>query len=152
MPLIEWTQELEIGIRVIDGQHRRIVDYINDLHEADKTNDRNEVGRVIEDLIDYTYSHFEFEEALMDEAGYDALAIHQGTHQAFRGRVDELKQRFVDGENVAGDLIELLQTWLIRHIMSDDQSYAALVRQKMPRIENQEGGNWIGSAIKKFFG
>ena len=152
MPLIEWTPELEIGIRVIDGQHHRIVDYINALDEAQKTDNRDQVGRVIEDLIDYTYSHFEFEEALMEEAGYDALSIHQSTHLAFRERVDGLKNRFVAGEDVAGDLIELLQTWLIRHIMSDDQSYAALVRQKMPRIENQEGGNWIGSAIKKFFG
>lgn len=152
MPLIEWTQELEIGIRVIDGQHHRIVDYINDLHEAEKTDDRPVIGRVIEDLIDYTYSHFEFEEALMEEAGYDALAIHQSTHQAFRDRVDTLKQRFTDGDDVAGDLKELLQTWLIRHIMNDDQSYSSLVRQKMPHIEKQQGGSWISGAIKKFFG
>lgn len=151
MALIEWTDELEIGIKVIDGQHRRIVDYINDLDTYQKTEDREGVSRVFQDLVDYTYSHFAFEEALMEEAGYDALAIHQSTHQAFCGRVDALKQRFVDGEDVAGDLTELLRTWLISHIMSDDTSYSGMVKEKMPRIEDQQNGNWLGNAIKRFF-
>jgi len=151
MALIEWTPELEIGIQVIDGQHRRIVDYINDLDEAEKTDNRDVIARVFEDLIDYTYSHFEFEEALMEEAGYDALTIHQSTHKAFRSKVDQLKTRFSQGEQVARDLVDLLKTWLLEHIMHDDQSYSSLVKEKMPRIQKQQSGNWISSAIKRFF-
>jgi len=151
MALIEWTAQLEIGIPVIDGQHHRIVDYINDLHVAEQSGDDALTGRVIDDLIDYTYSHFAFEEALMEEAGYDALVIHKNTHQAFRDRVDALKARFQRGESVAGELASLLQTWLIQHIMSDDTSYAGLVKQNMPRIEQQHSGNWLKAAIARFF-
>ena len=32
--LITWTPDLSVGIDVIDGQHQRIVEYINMLHEA----------------------------------------------------------------------------------------------------------------------
>jgi hemerythrin len=152
MPRIEWTDELCIGIPVIDGQHKRIVDYINELHDAGATAPAATTGRIIDDLIEYTYSHFAFEESLMEEAGYDALPVHSKTHDAFRTRVDAIKARHLAGEDVAAELAELLQTWLIRHILNDDDSYAGLVKQKMPRIEGQQDGSWIGNAIKRFFG
>ena len=151
MAHIEWTPELEIGIDVIDGQHHRIVDYINELTDIAAGGERTVVGRVISDLIDYTFSHFAFEEALMEEAGYDSLSIHQNTHEAFRRRIADFKQRFEAGEAVAEPLAELLRTWLVSHIMSDDVSYAGLVREKWPGIRSGDGGNWLGKAIKRFF-
>ncbi len=152
MSPIEWTSELEIGIDVIDGQHRRIVDYINELQPLTEDADNAVTARVINDLIDYTYSHFAFEEALMEEAGYDSLPIHRKTHEAFCARIEDFKQRAAAGEAVAAPLGDLLRTWLLGHIMSDDTSYADLVKQKMPRIRRQEGGAWIGSAVRRFFG
>jgi hemerythrin len=151
MSHIEWTPDLEIGIAVIDGQHRRIVDYINTLHDVGQHPDREVVGRVISDLIDYTYSHFAFEEALMEEAGYEFLAIHQKTHGSFCERIDELKARFDACQDVVEPLTTLLKTWLIQHIMSDDTSYCALVREKMPRIEDKDQGTWLNGALRHFF-
>lgn len=151
MSQIEWTQELEIGIGVIDGQHRRIIDYINTLDDVSQIPDREVVGQVIGDLIDYTYSHFAFEEALMEEAGYEYLTIHQNTHKAFCERIDQFRKRFDDGDDVAEPLAELLRTWLINHIASDDESYADIVKAKMPRIENKNQGNWLSNTAKRFF-
>lgn len=150
-PPVVWSEALEIGIPVIDGQHRRIVDYINRLSAAAPDANRDTVAQVIDELIDYTYSHFAFEEALMEEAGYPAAAIHCRTHEAFRGRLDGLRGEFDAGSDVAGQLAELLRTWLLRHIMSDDTSYAALVRQKMPRLQAAERGNWLGKTLARFF-
>lgn len=151
MAHIEWNHDLEIGIGVIDGQHRRIVDYINTLDDVSRTPDREVVGRVIGDLVDYTYSHFAFEEALMEEAGYGLLTIHQNTHKVFCERIDDFKKRFDDGADVAEPLAELLRTWLINHIVQDDRSYAGLVKEKMPRIEAGEHGNWLKNALTRFF-
>lgn len=151
MSHIEWTQDLETGIGVIDGQHRRIVDYINTLNDVSQIPDREVVGQVIGDLIDYTYSHFAFEEALMEEAGYEYLTIHQNTHKVFCERIDQFRKRFDDGDEVAEPLAELLRTWLINHIVSDDESYADIVRAKMPRIENKNQGNWLSNTAKRFF-
>jgi hemerythrin len=151
MALIEWTEDLNTGIQVIDNQHQRIVEYINTLDDVSRIPDREVVGKVVGDLIDYTYSHFAFEEALMEEAGYEYLSIHQNTHNSFCERIDQFRKRFDDGEDIAESLAELLRTWLINHIMSDDESYAALVKEKMPRIESKHQGTWLGSAVKRFF-
>jgi len=150
MPHIEWTEELELGIPVVDGQHHRIVDYINEIY-ALEGDDRATVQRIVDDLIDYTFSHFAFEETLMEEAGYEALAIHKETHLAFRKRVDQLKTRFVAGENIASDLAALLETWLIHHIQNDDTSYAPLVREQMQRLRAQQNGNWLSDTVSRFF-
>ncbi|MDJ0741101.1 MAG: bacteriohemerythrin [Gammaproteobacteria bacterium] len=152
MQSIHWNADLEIGISVIDGQHRRIVDYINALHAIGDRGDRRVVGAVLHDLVDYTYSHFAFEEALMEEADYPLLAVHQETHVAFRDRVDGLQRRFDSGDEVVGELAELLKTWLLGHIAEDDRSYADLVREKLPRIERRQRGGWLGNAVQRFFG
>ena len=152
MQPIEWSSELEIGIDVIDGQHRRIVDYINELQRVTDEENDPVTRRVINDLIDYTYSHFAFEEALMEEADYDSLPIHRKTHEAFCSRIEDFKRRSEAGEAVAQPLGDLLRTWLLRHIMSDDESYAELVKEKMPRIRRQDKGSWLDQSLRRFFG
>lgn len=51
---MEWNDSYNIGIEVIDNQHRQILDYINILEEVRKTGDRGKIKEVLEDLIDYT--------------------------------------------------------------------------------------------------
>ena len=63
---IKWTNDLNTEIDVIDKQHRRIVDYINDLESAHGKQDRELVRQVLDDLVDYTMSHFAFEENLQE--------------------------------------------------------------------------------------
>ena len=70
MERIEWTADLNLGIDVIDSQHRNIVDYINQLTEAIETQQDHEVLSVLEQLASYTIDHFVFEEELLEKAGY----------------------------------------------------------------------------------
>ena len=151
MQRVEWKQEFEIGINVIDTQHKRIVDYINQLVDFDGHASHDQIAELINALIDYTYSHFAFEEALMEEAGYEFLSVHQRTHEAFTEHVGELHQRFNEGEDVSKEIGVLLQTWLINHIQDDDQSYAPVVQQQLAVIEKKDAGGWLSNAIGRFF-
>ena len=98
-----------------------------------------------------THSHFAFEEALMEEAGYEFLDEHKKTHQAFATQINGFHKRFHQGDDVSEELTELLQTWLLRHIQDDDQSYGSVVRKQYAVIEKNESGNWLKNRIKKFF-
>jgi hemerythrin len=151
MQHVEWKPEFEIGINVIDTQHKRIVDYINQLVDYEGHASRDEMAELINALIDYTYSHFAFEEALMEEAGYEFLTVHKRTHQAFTDHVSDLHQRFKQGDNVCTEIGTLLQTWLINHIQDDDQSYAPLIQQQLAVIEKKESGGWLANTLKHFF-
>jgi hemerythrin len=151
MQRVEWKPEFEIGINVIDTQHMRIVDYINQLVDYDGHASHGEIAELINALIDYTYSHFAFEEALMEEAGYEYLSAHQQTHEVFTEHVAELHQRFNKGDDVSAEIGTLLQTWLINHIQDDDQSYAPVVKQQLAVIEKKDAGSWFSNAIGRFF-
>lgn len=150
MAHLKWSSVLDTDINVIDSQHKRIVQYINDLYDAQETGDRDKVGNVIDELVDYTLSHFAFEESLMEQAGYPFLIPHQKIHKLFTERVSTYVARYKAGEDVAGDLIVMLQKWLVNHIKLEDGDYKDIVKKNMKKLEKDEG--WLKSAISKFFG
>ncbi|MES9887358.1 MAG: bacteriohemerythrin, partial [Candidatus Sedimenticola sp. 6PFRAG1] len=119
MAYLQWSSSLDTGVDVIDEQHKRIVQYINDLYDA-QTSGSGNVAEVIEDLVDYTVSHFAFEESLMEQAGYPFLEPHKKVHALFIKKVTVFVERFKAGEDVAGELLSMLQRWLVNHIRNED--------------------------------
>jgi hemerythrin len=151
MAYIVWSDELATGINVIDGQHKRIVHYINQLTDARSLDAPDIVGGVLNELIDYTLSHFAFEESLMDEAGYSAATIHKRTHDAFREKIESYKQRHIAGEDVTEELHQLLNVWLMNHIAEDDDSYVPSVKANITGINAPEKEGWIKTRVQQFF-
>ncbi len=128
---MEWNESYNIGIDVIDNQHRQILDYINALEQVKSTGDRDRIKEVLEDLIDYTQSHFSFEENLLEQVSYQYLPSHRGIHELFVKRLNDYRLKFEKGESIENDLYRLLSKWLINHIQHDDQDYVDAVRDNM---------------------
>jgi hemerythrin len=129
MTKLVWTEQLSVGIDVIDQQHRRIVEYINQLDDALVFgHSHEEIGSLINDLVDYTMTHFGFEESLQEEAGYPFLVSHKKVHELFAQRVTDYQTRFEKGEDVCKGLNSLLVTWLFNHIKRDDVDYSEFVK------------------------
>lgn len=132
MARFAWSSKYELGIEVIDFQHQRIVHYINQLYGIPSSDQgQAEVYEVLSHLVDYTLSHFAFEETLLEDVAYTELPQHQQLHQNFSRLVDDIRGRFQRGEAVSNQLAGLLQDWLISHIMTEDRKYAALVKHKL---------------------
>ena len=151
MAYMEWTRELETGIPVIDAQHRRIIDFICSLDEACQTGDKNETNKVMEGLLNYTVTHFEFEESLQQKAGYQFLKAHQRIHEVFMKKVATLRERSAKGENVAPELLVLLKNWLASHIKSEDRDYIESVKL-ITGSDDAEVSGWVNSTLKRIFG
>jgi len=139
-----WTEQLSIGIEVIDQQHRRIVEYINQLDDARSNGySRDEISWLINDLVDYTISHFGFEESLQEEANYPFIKSHKKVHELFAQRVSDYQTRFNKGEDVTKALNSLLVTWLFNHIKRDDADYVETVKLHLQRqtdaVEKKKG-------------
>lgn len=139
-----WTDQLSVGIDVIDQQHRRIVEYINQLDDARTSgHSRQEVGYLINELVDYTISHFGFEESLQEEAGYPFAVSHKKVHDLFTQRVGDFLLRYEKGEDISKVLNSLLVTWLFNHIKRDDADYVesvkAYMKQQHDAVEKRKG-------------
>ncbi|WP_298137696.1 bacteriohemerythrin [Acidiferrobacter sp.] len=142
----QWDPSLSVGINVIDNQHRRIVEYINELADAMERKDRTAVGGILDGMIDYTLTHVGFEESLMDRAGYPIAAEHKLVHQSFAKRMTDYKRRFNEGGDITRQLFSDLQMWLTNHIKRDDKDYSRAVRTVL------EETGWIRKALSRFFG
>lgn len=160
---ISWNSKLDTGIDVIDAQHRRIVDYVNQLEEARMSGDRHRVGEVIEQLVDYTQSHFSFEETMMEQADYKFLKPHQKVHELFIRRVSTFTVRAAKGEDIAEELQATLTTWLLNHIASEDHDYADAVKKMTGQVAAAEAssaatgspghaeGGFVARMLRRFF-
>ena len=111
------------------------------------------ITEVIDEMVDYTLSHFAFEEELMEEAGYPFCAAHKRVHEVFARRVGEMRMRFEAGEDVVGELQGMLSRWLFNHIRNDDKAYADQVKQHLNVFvrEHQQGG-WLKRTVHRLFG
>jgi hemerythrin len=127
----DWKPSYELGISVIDNQHKRLVEYINELYEAVQTRDKKQIILVLAGITDYTISHFAFEEQLMAEANYTMIGPHKKIHEAFIATMDRYKKSFSEGYDIAGQLMAELQIWLTYHISNDDNDYKECVKKML---------------------
>jgi hemerythrin-like metal-binding protein len=123
--LVQWSDSMSVGDLHIDEQHKILIDTINQLASAESQDDRPVVAMIIDELISYAAFHFDYEERLIEAAGYPDLENHRRIHQGFVTWVTELREEFTYhrrrqlGERILG----FLRDWLSEHILGEDQHY-----------------------------
>jgi hemerythrin len=130
MALIEWSDELSVGIPAIDEQHKELVGIVNDLHAAMlRREGRQALEETFGKLIDYTGRHFATEEALFDEHEYPDAAAHKEQHAMLSEKVGELREQFESGNvTITIEVMEFLRDWLRTHIAVSDRRYVPFLR------------------------
>lgn len=136
---IEWSDTLLTGVAEIDHQHRILVGI---LIEARARNTRRPAGRQFErltrELLAYAIYHFDTEEQLMRQAGYDiaspeAFADHLAGHRDFSERLVALRAEARLGNKEAqAALLPFLEDWLIKHIRATDQGVGQFICSPTP--------------------
>lgn len=126
------TKELETGNTLIDGEHRQLIQAINDLLDAcAQGRGRAEIQKTTKFLQEYTTKHFADEERLQKDSGYPDFSNHKRYHETFKKVVAELMQKLNEqGPTVqlVGEVNSALAGWLISHIKREDKKLAAFLR------------------------
>ena len=130
---VSWKDEYSVGIAVIDDDHRKLLNLINQFQTAVfyRTGEQFE-DEAFAALIEYTQTHFEREEQLMSENGYPDFEAHQAEH---RKMIDLVEARMAEhskqGRQKAMEaMATYLRDWLINHINGTDQAYAGFLHEK----------------------
>ena len=132
MTYFAWNEKYSVHIREIDEQHKKLVALINELFEAMKTGQGQEIlGKVIAGLITYTKSHFATEERLMRDHGYAEYLVHKQVHDSLTKKVLELNGQFQAGQTALTiQVSNFLKDWLTNHILGTDKKYSAFLNSK----------------------
>ncbi|MBF0390259.1 MAG: bacteriohemerythrin [Desulfamplus sp.] len=127
-PTVKWSDQIAIGHPALDQDHRILLELVNQIANPENTKDRAAIKFVIDEVVNYTYFHFNREEQFMAAAGYPDLDRHSKIHASMVAEVKLLQQRFDEqGENIGSELSQFLNEWLINHIMKIDKQYGPYV-------------------------
>ena len=132
MSFMPWNSELEVGIGLIDDQHRWLIDRTNELHahmQGDEP-DHEEIARLLDGLMDYTTNHFIAEEELFQRLDYPEAAPHKAEHDRFTAQIMDLLHRHEAGNVSGAETLELLMHWLLHHIVKVDRAYVEFFKEQ----------------------
>ena len=132
MPLIQWGPRYSVGIDSLDQQHRQLVGYLNDLHEAmNQGQGRQRIDAILDLLVDYTKVHFGYEEELFAQYSYPGAKDHHNKHTYLITRVREFQRKIQSGEGVVmSEVFNFLRNWLLHHICVEDKEYEKFFQSK----------------------
>ena len=124
---VEWKDEYSVGIDSIDQQHKKLLNLINQLQTAVDYSTGEEFERdALDELVDYTKTHFSYEEGLMRDNDYPDFEPHKLQHEEMFIKVgDVLAEYEKDKDTAMHNAAEYLKDWLINHINGTDKQYSS---------------------------
>ncbi|MEI0493289.1 methyl-accepting chemotaxis protein [Brachyspira intermedia] len=129
---LDWSENYNTNNEHIDEQHRKLLNFINDIYSAIYEEDSERVKNVFNMTLDYTKYHFSDEEKLQKENAdrYKKIKEHFEQHRSFENlvarKIDELNTSN-DWKNTALDMANILSKWLIQHIGVWDKEFVKMV-------------------------
>ena len=133
-----WTEDLSVGIELIDEQHKLLIQRLDDVANAiDEGKGESLIVKTLSFLIDYTNFHFSTEEKNMKAHNYPGFEDHHIAHEDLKKTLNDLEEDFKD-EGATHILLEAINTflnnWLITHIKGVDVKFGAFLRKKGIRM------------------
>jgi len=130
--LFNFDDEFRLGIDVIDNEHIKLVDMLNQVHALLSEGKREEARRYFnETLSAYVEEHFSNEEKFMESIGFPFVEDHHKVHENFKQSFRELQPRIESADDAAfRRALNDAFTWIIVHIGKTDKKYAAFYFSK----------------------
>ena len=123
-----WKEEYNIGVDIIDNEHQRLFQIINNLFMLGKQNRNNPKAYQdgIKFLKEHTMSHFEDEELYMCSIQYEGLETHRRLHKGFReDTLPALEEELIREAYSPASVEHFLGVcagWMIGHTLTEDRA------------------------------
>jgi hemerythrin len=139
--LVTWSATYSVGIKLIDDQHKELLNLVNDMYNH-VNNDDEEAERayfqgIIRQVVDYVKIHFATEEKIMKGTRFQGYAGHKRVHDSFILSVVDIIKKFDEGKRVT--LIyftNFIKDWILTHIAIMDKQYFEYLMRIVSRSPN----------------
>lgn len=131
MSVFEWEKEYELGIEIIDEQHRELfrkIDHLNISIYGGKG--RDELRQLIKYLKTYIEEHFSYEENALTGTDYPDLEAHKKEHTRFIDYFKELDHEIKSrgADNFLAIKVEKdIRAWWEEHELKYDRIYVPYI-------------------------
>ncbi len=132
MPVLTWSEDYSINVKVIDEQHKVLLQYVSDLHAAVEAQiDKDDLRKKLSELAKYTRLHFNTEEKLMKEHGFEFKKKHHKEHKMLLRHLEDLVHAVSKGKypTFYSDY-DVSNDWFLGHIMKFDRKLGVFLNSK----------------------
>ncbi len=127
-----WKEKYKIGVPQIDAQHEELFSRVTAFVETLRSDKEwgikiASVNETLNFMKDYVVTHFHDEEAYQKEIGYPQFEQHRKIHNDmvdYVGTISEQCEKGGHREIVMQQFAGKLVTWLVNHVVADDQKIA----------------------------
>ena len=136
---VEWKEEFNTGVEIIDREHQQLFKIINKLFAFREEGKDNEwlCQEGIKFFKGHALKHFASEEMYMDSIHYAELKEHKKIHKGFRENTLPALERELEMKGYSGDAVDhflgVCTGWLIGHTLTEDM---AIVGKPVKKWEN----------------
>jgi hemerythrin len=129
--IIKWGPKFQLGVKMIDNQHKKWIEFINKFYSAlIKKKDIKELNETLRKLSNYTEYHFSFEEKYMKEFNYENFDEHHKEHDLFVKQLNQFFNDYVEGKiGTIHRIILYLKKWVVQHVLVTDKKYVDLFKK-----------------------
>ncbi len=127
---IEWNESFSVGLPALDDDHRVLLNQIKRVQAAAESDEEGLCLDLLDELRDYTQTHFRREEVAMAACAYPGLNNHRQVHQLLVKQIDKMRGQLSRNRLSVRELAEFLKEWLVDHIQRMDGAYARDYRGK----------------------
>ena len=131
--LIIWEEAYSVGIDLIDDQHKKLINMINELYASFSSGEAQEKApAIVKEMVKYTDYHFKTEEKFFDKFNYPNTVEHKKIHQSFVNKVVELQEGITSGKvNISYEIMDFLRQWFVQHVLVEDKKYSEFLSDKL---------------------
>jgi len=137
---VSWSDSYAMGIKVIDDQHKDLLNFVNELFNHATGNEYEErtwFKEVIQQAVQYVKEHFATEEKYMKATHFPGYAEHKKTHDEFTLTIVKSVKDFDAGKRlVLEKFAYFLKDWVLSHIAVMDKQYCTYFRKIATRKED----------------
>ncbi|MDR2729787.1 MAG: bacteriohemerythrin [Treponema sp.] len=137
---VTWSDSYSMGVKIIDDQHKGLLDFVNDLFNHVSGNEKEEYAYfkdVIQQAVEYVKEHFRTEEKLMVGTKFPGYAEHKKAHDEFTLTVIKSVKDYESGKRlVLEKFAYFLKDWVLTHIAVMDKQYAEYFKKIATRKDN----------------
>jgi hemerythrin len=130
---VKWSDSYSMGIKLIDDQHKGLLELVNDLlnhSTGDEKQEREYFKAVIGQALDYVKVHFTTEEKYMRATRFPGYYEHKKIHDAFVLTVLDHVKDFEAGKRmVLINFSNFLKDWILGHVAITDVKYSEYFRK-----------------------
>ncbi|MDR2404384.1 MAG: bacteriohemerythrin [Spirochaetaceae bacterium] len=129
--LVAWDDRYSVGIRLIDEQHKELVNLTNALYAGCLAGDEAAQKYFLETIhgtVDYVKYHFAAEEKILKNIKYPSIGDHKKQHEGFVKQIFDDVKSFEEGKKfVPNVFVRYLKDWILTHIAVVDRKYAEYI-------------------------